>query len=38
VQSELNGSVLATGVTAIGQYSPSSFTLTASSITLFLDN
>jgi hypothetical protein len=38
LQSELNGSVLATGVTAIGQYSPSSFTLTASSITLFLDN
>jgi hypothetical protein len=38
VQSELNGSVLATGVTAIGQYSPSTFTLTASSITLFLDN
>jgi hypothetical protein len=38
LQSELTGSVLATGVTAIGQYSPSSFTLTASSITLFLDN
>jgi hypothetical protein len=38
LQSELNGSVLATGVTAVGQYSPSSFTLTASSITLFLDN
>jgi hypothetical protein len=38
LQSELNGSVLATGVTAIGQYSPSTFTLTASSITLFLDN
>jgi hypothetical protein len=38
LQSELNGSVLATGVTAIGQYSPSQFTLTASSITLFLDN
>jgi hypothetical protein len=38
VQSELNGSVLATGVTAVGQYSSSSFTLTASSITLFLDN
>jgi hypothetical protein len=38
LQSELNGSVLATGVTAIGQYSPSAFTLTASSITLFLDN
>jgi hypothetical protein len=38
LQSELNGSVLATGVTAVGQYSPSLFTLTASSITLFLDN
>jgi hypothetical protein len=38
VQSELNGSVLATGVTAVGQYSASTFTLTASSITLFLDN
>jgi hypothetical protein len=38
LQTELNGSVLATGVTAIGQYSPSQFTLTASSITLFLDN
>jgi hypothetical protein len=38
LQSELNGSVLATGVTAVGQYSASSFTLTASSITLFLDN
>jgi hypothetical protein len=38
LQTELNGSVLATGVTAVGQYSASSFTLTASSITLFLDN
>jgi hypothetical protein len=38
LQSELNGSVLATGVTAVGQYSASTFTLTASSITLFLDN
>jgi hypothetical protein len=38
LQSELNGSVLATGVTAVGPYSPSSFTLTASSITLFLNN
>jgi hypothetical protein len=38
LQSEMNGSVLATGVTAVGQYSPSSFILTASSITLFLDN
>jgi hypothetical protein len=38
LQTELNGSVLATGVTAVGQYSPSSFALTASSITLFLNN
>lgn len=38
LQSELNSSVLATGVTAVGQYSPSSVTLTASSITLFLNN
>src|SRR6202044_926618 len=29
LQSELNGSVLATGVTAVGQYSASTFTLTA---------
>jgi hypothetical protein len=38
LQSELNGSVLATGVTAVGLYSASAFTLTASSITLFLNN
>jgi hypothetical protein len=38
LQSELNGSALATGVTAVGLYSASTFTLTASSITLFLNN
>jgi hypothetical protein len=36
--SELNGSVLVTGVTALGQYSSSSFTFTATSITVMLDN
>jgi hypothetical protein len=38
LQTELNGSALATNLTAVGQYSPSTFTLTASSITLTLQN
>ncbi len=38
VQSELNGSVLATGVTPVGQYTASTSTLSATSITLFLNN
>jgi len=36
--SELNGSVLVTGVTALGQYTSSSYTLTATSITVVLNN
>jgi hypothetical protein len=36
--SELNGSVLATGVTALGQYTSSSYTFTATSITVALNN
>jgi hypothetical protein len=38
LQQELAGSVLATGVTAVGQYTPGTFTLSATSITLFLNN
>jgi hypothetical protein len=38
LQSELNGTTLATGITAVGQYTASSFTLNAASITLFLNN
>jgi hypothetical protein len=38
LQSELNGVTLATGVTAVGQYTPSSFAFSAMSITLFLNN
>jgi len=38
LQTELNGSALATNLTVVGQYSPSTFTLTASSITLTLQN
>jgi hypothetical protein len=38
LQSELNGSTLATGMTAIGQYTASSFAFSANSITLFLNN
>jgi hypothetical protein len=38
LQAELNGTTLATGVTAVGQYTASTFTLTATSITLFLNN
>jgi hypothetical protein len=36
--SELNGSVLVTGVTALGQYTSSSFAFAATSITVVLDN
>jgi trimeric autotransporter adhesin len=36
--SELNGSVLVTGVTALGQYTSSSFAFTATSITVALNN
>jgi hypothetical protein len=38
LQTELAGSVVATGITAVGQYASSSYTFSASSITLFLDN
>ena len=38
LQTELTGSVVATGITALGQYASSSYTFSASSITLFLDN
>ena len=38
LQTELAGSVVATGITAIGQYASSSYTFSASGITLFLDN
>jgi len=38
LQTELTGSVVATGITAVGQYASSSYTFSASSVTLFLDN
>jgi hypothetical protein len=38
LQSELNGTTLATGMTAIGQYTASTFAFSANSITLFLNN
>lgn len=38
LQTELNGSVLATGLTAYGPYASASYTLSASSVTLFLNN
>jgi hypothetical protein len=38
VQAQLQGATLATGVTAVGQYTASTFTLSATSITLFLNN
>ncbi len=38
LQTELNGSVLATGLTAFGPYTSGSYTLSASSVTLFLNN
>ena len=38
LQTELNGSVLATGMTAIGPYTTTTYTQSASSITLFLND
>jgi hypothetical protein len=38
LQLELNGEVLATGVTAVGQYTTATYTFSASSITLLLNN
>jgi hypothetical protein len=38
LQTELNGTTLATGMTAIGQYTASSFGFSATSITIFLNN
>ncbi len=38
LQSELNATTLATGMTAIGQYTASSFGFTATSITIFLND
>ena len=38
LQTELNGSVLATGITASGPYTTSSYTQSVSSVTLFLNN
>jgi hypothetical protein len=36
--SALDGSVLVTGVTALGQYTTSSYTFTATSVTVVLNN
>lgn len=38
LQSELNGTVVATGLTAFGPYTTNTYTLSASSITIFLNN
>lgn len=38
LQTELNGINMATGMTAVGQYTASSFAFSATSITLFLNN
>ena len=38
LQTELNGTTLATGMTAIGQYTASTFAFAANSITIFLNN
>jgi hypothetical protein len=38
LQAELNGTTLATGMTAIGQYTASSFAFSATSISIFLNN
>ena len=38
LQSELNGTTLATGMTAVGQYAVSTSAFSASSVTLFLNN
>ena len=38
LQKELTGSVLATGITAVGQYTANNYSFSASSVTLFLEN
>jgi hypothetical protein len=38
LQTEMTGSVVATGITAVGQYASSSYTFSASSVTVYLDN
>ena len=38
LQTELNGSVLVTGITALGPYTSSTYTLSAASMTLFLND
>jgi len=38
LQAELNGTTLATGITAVGQYTESTFSFAATSITLVLNN
>jgi len=38
LQTELNGSVLATGITAVGPYTTGSYSQSASSVTLFLND
>jgi hypothetical protein len=38
LQTELNGTVLATGITAVGQYTVSTSAFSATSITVFLNN
>jgi hypothetical protein len=38
LQTELSGTTLATGMTAIGQYTPSTFAFSATSITVFLND
>jgi hypothetical protein len=38
LQAELNGTTRVTGMTAVGQYTASTFSLSATSITLFLNN
>jgi len=37
LQAELNGAILVTGKTAVGQYTASTFSLNATSITVFLN-
>lgn len=38
LQTELNGTTLATGMTAIGQYTVSTFAFSATSMTIFLND
>jgi hypothetical protein len=38
LQTELNGTTLATGMTAVGQYTASTFAFSATSVTVFLNN